>query len=148
MTKRKLITVGLGVMVMGGVALQLVPYGRNQVNPPVVKEPGWDSPATRALVKRACFNCHSHETVWPWYGKIAPASWLVYHDVVEARSELNFSNWQDGLRPAESPGLIRMKVLAGKMPPIQYRLAHPEARLSNAEKQQLINGLTATIQGK
>jgi Haem-binding domain len=145
MTVKKLIAYGLCLAVAGGIALQLVPYGRNQVNPPVVKEPSWDTPATRALVKRACFNCHSHETVWPWYAKIAPASWLVYHDVVEARAELNFSNWQDGMIPGESPGLIQMKVLADKMPPIQYRLAHPEARLTAAEKQQLIKGLTITI---
>ena len=54
------------VAVVLGVAVQFVPYGRERTNPPVVKEPAWDSPATRAMVKRACFNCHSHETEWPW----------------------------------------------------------------------------------
>jgi hypothetical protein len=134
--------------VVGTIALQVVPYGRNQANPPVVKEPAWDLPATRALVKRVCFNCHSHETAWPWYAKIAPVSWLIYHDVTEGREELNFSQWHDGKLQGENPGYIRLKVLANTMPPIQYRLMHPEARMNAAEKQQLIDGLTATINKK
>lgn len=145
MNLKKMLLAGLGLAGVSVIAIQVVPYGRNQVNPPVVKEPAWNSPATRALVKRACFNCHSHETVWPWYAKVAPASWLVYRDVMEAREKLNFSNWQDGMMPAESPGVIKKELLGNDMPPIQYRLAHPEARLSPAEKQQLIDGLTATI---
>jgi len=145
MTLKKMLVYGVGLAVAGGVVAQVVPYGRNQTNPPVVKEPAWDSPATRALVKRVCFNCHSHETIWPWYAKVAPASWLVYHDVKEAREKLNFSNWQDGLLPAESPGVIKKEVQGDDMPPIQYRLAHPEARMTEAEKQQLIQGLTVTI---
>ena len=57
------------------VVMQLVPYGRDHSNPPVTAEPNWDSPETRALFKRACFDCHSNETVWPWYAYVAPFSW-------------------------------------------------------------------------
>lgn len=148
MSLRKLLQYGVSAAFLVGVAIQFVPYGKEQVNPPVVREPLWDKPQTRALVKRACFNCHSHETIWPWYAKIAPASWLVHWDVKEARGKLNFSDWQDGLQPGESPGRIKNEVTSGKMPPFQYRIAHPEARLSEAEVQQLVEGLTLTINGK
>jgi hypothetical protein len=62
------------ILVGGFLLIQLVPYGRAHANPPVVKEPAWDSPTTRALAKRACFDCHSNETVWPWYTNVAPVS--------------------------------------------------------------------------
>ena len=61
------------------VAIQLVPYGRDHTNPPIAGEPAWDAPATRTLVKQACFDCHSNETKWPLYASIAPASWLVQY---------------------------------------------------------------------
>ena len=56
------------------LAIQLIPYGRRHTNPPLVGEPVWDQAATRALAARACFDCHSHETRWPWYSHLAPVS--------------------------------------------------------------------------
>lgn len=136
----------LGILV-AGITIQLIPYGRNHANPPVVREPAWNSPATRELAKTACFDCHSNETTWPWYSKIAPLSWLVYWDVVEGRKELNFSDWQDGLRKSEHAGEIVKEVLEGEMPPLQYYIAHPEARLDDRSKKLLIDGLEATAAG-
>jgi hypothetical protein len=63
------------------VLIQLVPFGRDHTNPVVTAEPRWDSPVTRELADRACFDCHSNETEWPWYAGVAPVSWLVYRDV-------------------------------------------------------------------
>jgi mono/diheme cytochrome c family protein len=130
------------------LAIQLVPYGRDHKNPPVVREPAWESEATRQLVRRACFDCHSNQTNWPWYAGVAPASWLVYNDVAEGRESLNFSDWLDGRREGEKGDEIRKEIEEGEMPPFQYRLAHPESRLSGAEKQSLIKGLTATLNGR
>lgn len=134
-------------MLLGGcvalLAVQLIPYGRNHTNPPVLREPAWDSPDTRSLTKRTCFACHSHETVWPWYSRIAPVSWLVQHDVDEGREELNFSDWRGGTREGERRGKIGREISEGEMPPFIFRLAHPEARLSGTEKQRLIDGLAA-----
>jgi hypothetical protein len=131
-------------VVIGLAAIQAVPYGSNHVKPPVIREPLWDSAETRALAKRACFDCHSHETVWDaWYTMVAPASWLVQYDVDEGRKELNFSDWGRG-REGERPDKIGREVSKGEMPPLQYRLAHPEARLSEAEKRRLADGLAAT----
>ncbi|HEX7229427.1 MAG TPA: heme-binding domain-containing protein [Candidatus Binatia bacterium] len=75
------------------LAIQLIPYGHDHTNPPVHAEPAWDNPRTRELAARACFDCHSDQTVWPWYSNIAPISWLIQRDVEKGRSELNFSEW-------------------------------------------------------
>lgn len=125
-------------------AIQLVPYGKEHRNPAVVKEPRWNSPATRVLAKRACFDCHSNETIWPWYSRIAPVSWLVQWDVNSGRKALNFSAWENGLREGENPKKIREELLEGEMPPIQYTLFHAEAKLTKEERQQLADGLSAT----
>jgi hypothetical protein len=72
------------------VVIQFVPVDRS--NPPVTSEvPA--SPEARAVLRRACYDCHSNETVWPWYSKVAPVSWLVARDVHKGREELNFSTW-------------------------------------------------------
>jgi len=133
------------VLIVGFGLIQLVPYGRDHINPPVTSEPAWDSPATKALARKACFDCHSNETVWPAYSSIAPGSWLIYRDVAKGRSRMNFSEW-----PAAGGGglmaLAAQKVERGKMPPLRYKLAHSGARLSDAEKQQLIAGFKASAQ--
>ena len=88
---------GLGLL-LALVAIQVVPSGHRSVNPAIIAEPAWDSPVTRALAKQACFDCHSNETVWPAYSRVAPVSWLIQHDVSEGRAVLNFSKWQGARR--------------------------------------------------
>lgn len=130
------------ILVAGGVLAQFVPYGRNRANPPVAAEPSWDSARTRELFFTACRDCHSHETHWPWYSSIAPVSWLVYYDVEEGRSHFNVSRWGQGKQDAdEAAGKLR----EGEMPLWYYLPTHPEARLSDAEKQELVRGLVATF---
>ncbi len=100
-------------------------------------------PETRTLAQRACFDCHSNETVWPVYSCIAPASLLLWRHVTEGREHLNFSEWdrgQDRIREVEE------QVQSGEMPPWDYLLMHPSARLTDAEKEQLLAGLEATLQ--
>ena len=132
----------IGLILVGFLLIQLIPYGRNHTNPPVTQEPAWDTPQTRELAKRACFDCHSDETIWLWYSNIAPVSWLVYRDVAEGRRRLNFSEWN---RPRFRSGEMGRIVLEGRMPPSFYLPLHPSARLSASEKLLLINGLTATL---
>ena len=124
------------------VAIQFVPYGREHTNPPVRQEPAWDSPQTRALVERACFDCHSNQTEWPWYANEAPVSWLVQHDVEEGRGALNFSEFD---RPQEEAHEAAEEVEEGNMPMPIFLITHPEARLSDAERAQLVGGLRATL---
>ena len=139
---RRLFKIGLISLVGLTVAIQAVPYGRAHDNPPVRSEPQWDSPVTRDLVVRACFDCHSNETIWPWYANIAPISWLTTRDVDEGRDELNFSEWGSGEQ--ETDDLVE-SVLDGEMPPFYYGWDHSSARLSEAETPQLIEGLRATF---
>ena len=127
-----------------GVLIQFVPYGRDHVNPPVHREPAWDSGRTRELAVRACFDCHSNETRWPWYSHVAPVSWLMQRDVDRGRGELNFSEWD---RRQEEADDAAEEVTEGRMPPRAYRISHPEARLSSAEKEDLRRGLRASISG-
>jgi len=140
--KRAVLVVG-GILVVGFVAMQLVPI--NRINPPVVSEPNWDSPQTRELAQRACFDCHSNETTWPWYSYVAPASWLVAHDVQEGRRSFNFSDWQNVRGERRGAGEMAEVIRTGWMPPASYLLTHPQAHLTQAEQDALIQGLSATL---
>jgi hypothetical protein len=106
-------------------------------------EPTWDSPQTRALAARACFDCHSNLTKWRWYSNIAPVSWLVQADVDGGRGALNFSEWD---RPQDvGAGDVVEAVRGGSMPPWYYTLLHANASLDAADKNALTRGLEATF---
>lgn len=141
---KRIIIWGLLIVVGGFLLIQLVPYGRDHNNPSVTSEPDWDSQQTRELAQRACFDCHSNETVWPWYSQVAPVSWLVQHDTEEGRQHLNFSTWDSGGKGREPEEAIET-LTEGEMPPTAYLTTHPEARLTATEKQALVVGLRATI---
>jgi hypothetical protein len=141
---KRIIIIILAVLVGAFLLIQLIPYGHQHTNPPVVQEPNWDSAQTRELAQRACFDCHSNEVVWPWYSNIAPVSWLVQRDVEEGQQHLNFSDWGLVREPYEIPEAIQ----EGYMPPSQYLIMHPDARLTQAEKAALVSGLQATIRGQ
>ena len=125
-----------------GVLIQLIPFGRDHTNPADAKEPAWDSAATKDLVRRACFDCHSNQTLWPWYSHVAPVSWLVQRDVNGGRRHLNFTEWDKPQRHAKD---IAEQVKQGDMPPWFYLPMHPAARLTDAEKQALIDGAEKTL---
>jgi hypothetical protein len=122
-----------------------------QTDLPVVAEPAWDSHQTRGLAQRACFDCHSNQTVWPWYDRLPVSSWIVVLDTVRGRRALNFSEWgtaQAGGEGGEGRGgrgLARV-IENGSMPPAAYILLHPDANLNAQEKQQLIQGLQNSLQ--
>jgi hypothetical protein len=201
---------GMILMILAGllaivfIAIQFIPV--NRTNPTVSTPIKWNSPETEALARRACMDCHSNETVWPWYANIAPASWLVYYDVQQGRSRLNFSTMAAGVgprgfenptndlafqigrlmagggseggpgeagrgfnppaggqRPTLQPGQtqpsgqfpggrtggrgsdIADQIQKGNMPPANYLLIHPAAKLSDAEKKLLIDGLSTSL---
>ena len=105
----------------------------------------WDPPVTaevqapddvKAVLHRACWDCHSNQTVWPWYSRVAPVSFLVYRDVVEGRKHLNFSEWDklNDKRRAHKQKEVGEQVQEGEMPPWFYTPMHPDAKLSDADK--------------
>lgn len=126
--RRKLLW-ALAVLAVLLVAAQLLPVPRD--NPPVTADLA--APAeVRSVVKASCYGCHSNETVWPWYSRVAPASWLVAYDVREGRAELNFSDWESlpPERRLKKLKEMRQEIAEGEMPPWIYRVAHPEALLT------------------
>lgn len=139
---KKIFIYAIIVLIVGFLALQLFPYGRRHTNPDVVAEPSWDSPHTRQLAERACFDCHSNETSWPWYSNIAPVSWLIQRDVEEGRNVLNFSEWTGRYHEVDE---IPEVISYGAMPPSYFMVMHPNARLTAQEKQELITGMQKTL---
>ena len=118
------------------ILIQFIPYGHQHTNPPVTKEPAWDSPQTRALAKRACFDCHSNETRWPWYSNVAPMSWLVQDDVDGGRHHLNFSEFDKKQGHAHHAA---EEIENGDTPIWFYVPMHSEAKLTADEKAALIS---------
>ncbi len=143
--RKRLLRGGFVGLVGLSLAIQLVPYGHAHSNPPVRREPAWDSPQTRELAARACYGCHSNQTDWPWYSHVAPLSWLFQRDVEVGRRALNFSEW--GRRQpaaADSDEAVERH----RMPPLHYILLSPDARLSAGEREWLVRGLAATFEDK
>jgi len=129
--------VALGVLA-AGLLLQLFPGRRS--NPPVehdVQAP----PQIESILRRACYDCHSHETAWPWYSRFAPISWWLVDHVDHARGDLNFSDWPVLDFEARSLALrdIEKQVASGEMPLWSYKLLHPDARLSDADREAIVD---------
>lgn len=128
--------IGLGLVVIL-VGLQLRPVDRS--NPPVQSELSTPNEVGR-LLRRACYDCHSNETRWPWYSHVAPVSWFITGDVEHARRHLNFTEWPVS-DPEEQEHLfeeIHKEVSEGDMPLWSYKLMHRDARLTAAERDVLL----------
>jgi hypothetical protein len=119
------------------VAIQFLPVERT--NPPVVGDLQ-ASPEVKAVIRRACYDCHSNETVWPWYSHLAPVSWLVSDDVIEGRERLNFSEWSTWTpaRQASTQREAADEVKAHKMPLWFYTPLHPDAVLTDADRALIV----------
>lgn len=132
------------------LALQL--FNPSTTNPPI--DPKLDfaqvaNPPADVLqnLKAACYDCHSNETQWPWYARIAPVSFWVNHHVQEGREKLNFSEY--GKPQKEGDDEVVETIQEGEMPLKSYTALgmHPEARLSAAQKQVLIDWFSARANG-
>jgi len=134
MSKPSVFKIGLSIVAAIFIGIQFIPVAKT--NPPVTGDLE-APPAVHSILKRACYDCHSNETKWPWYCKIAPASMLIAKDVNEGREYLNFSIWkelsEDGRLNIKKE--IWEKVSKGEMPLPQYKLAHPEAKITDTDKQ-------------
>jgi hypothetical protein len=133
--RKKFLLRAVGVVVFLLVAAQFVqPERANPRSDPAAsfRAVANPHPGVAAIVERSCRDCHSNQTVWPWYSRVSPVSWMVANDVKEGRTKLNFSQWNIyGTEMSQ----IRLReaceqVKAGKMPLPHYLPLHPEARLS------------------
>jgi len=141
-----LLSAGLGLAL-----IQLLPVKRAS-NPAVIPshtiEAGLNVPApVEVILNNACKDCHSHQTRWPWYARVAPLSWMVAGDVGRARRAMDLSEWteQAGARPGIAMGTL-LAACAGvesqRMPPAGYRRLHPKARLSEVQVDTLCEWAT------
>ncbi|MBV8843376.1 MAG: heme-binding domain-containing protein [Bryobacterales bacterium] len=105
------------------------------------------NPEAKAVILRACRNCHSEKTEWPWYSFVAPVSWLLESDVSRARGHMNFSHWEEYTTDQRFALLnqILAVVSARAMPPARYRLLHPEASLSDTDADRIIRWARAEM---
>jgi hypothetical protein len=135
------------VSVLTLVAIQGV--GCERKNPPVLADFA-GPPAVKAVMQRACYDCHSNETSWPWYTRLAPASWMIHRDVMDGRDALNFSDWETlpvG-KQSELQTEIGEEVASGSMPPRFYLPLHAHATLSDADKIAIQAWSTGPRQGR
>ena len=119
------------------ILIQFIPLDRS--NPPVTEEihiPGNLKP----IIQKACYDCHSNETRWPWYAYVAPISFLIVKHVQDGREEVNFSTWDkyDLDKKLDILEEIEEKVRKDKMPLKQYVWIHKDARLTPQEKEDII----------
>ena len=121
------------------IAIQFMQPRRT--NPPVIPSKSLDAyvPApgeVQSILNRACGNCHSNHTAWPWYSHIAPLSWVITDDVNEGRRHMNFEDWEAQADPKDVrdrlAGICKETQEKG-MPPFSYRILHPESRLKPNE---------------
>ncbi len=142
MAKYRRVLIGIVVVVVVGLLIiQVVPV-MGRTNPPVQSQLKWSSPEGEKLARAACFDCHSNETVWPWYSYIAPISWLTVHDVQEGRQKLNFSDLSAGEVEMDE---ITGQIQRGAMPPAYYMVTHPDARLTDQQKSVLIAAIQSAL---
>lgn len=137
MTRARYLTGAAALAAALVVGIQFVPVDRTNPEPvsPVT------APAeVLEILDRACFDCHSHRTRWPWYSRLAPVSWWLAHHVDEGRGDLNFDVWPV-FDPDERELYLRdieQQLVKGEMPPGYYKIAHPEARLTASEVDVLL----------
>lgn len=131
----------IALLCIGFVVLQINAARRDYVNPPVVSQPMWPSAYAEGLARRACFDCHSNETQWPWYAYTWPMGATVEYDVRKGRELLNFSEWTDDCCPTALVEQMAIVVNNGQMPLPHYLALHPEAQLTYVERGVLTNAL-------
>ncbi len=126
--KLRIALIVLGVIIVA----QIIPVKRDN---PQETGPVQVSEDLQGVLTKACLDCHSNQTVWPWYSKVAPVSWVIARHVKEGREHLNFSDWEN-LEPRKKDKLraeIYDEVAEGEMPPKGYLQLHPEARISGSD---------------
>jgi hypothetical protein len=129
MKKKKIAITCLVILVVIFVVIQFIPV--NLINPPIESDmPAL--PAVKAILKVSCYDCHSNETIWPWYSRVAPISWLLANDAKEGREKVNFSTWNSYTPEKQSRRISEAmdEIREGGMPPWYYTIKHTDAKIT------------------
>ena len=126
------------VLVVGFIAIQF--YRPDRTNPPVVEAETLEANANvpenvKKILERSCNDCHSNQTVYPWYSNVAPFSWLLVNHIEDGRRHLNYSTWAtyDNKRKRKKLDETCDEVTSGDMPHKQYLWIHSDAKLSQED---------------
>jgi hypothetical protein len=141
------------VLALGLFSIVAQTYGPARTNPPIHAEQQIGAylaaeAATPGILERSCNDCHSNRTVWPWYSRVAPVSWLIVSDVNRGRQRVNFSEWGSYSADKRSKLLVAIckEVTEGDMPPITYTPMHSSAKLAKADVQEICRWTAAARQ--
>lgn len=130
-----------------GIFAALQWFNPASTNPPVKNDflaAAKPAAAIAASLRAACYDCHSHETRWPFYARTAPISWLIASDVSGGRAHLNFSEWPtEPERAAKKLDRINEVLDYREMPPKKYTLIHTDARLTEGQRKEILDWTTA-----
>ena len=141
---------GLTVVAVLFIIIQFVPVQRNtkenyQSSFSIISDSPIKAEVT-AMLQTACWDCHSNQTVYPWYNKIAPISWYLARHINNGKKHLNFDNWNDydlAKRAHKGEEIIEV-IEENEMPLFSYTLLHPDAKLSEEQKEILIQYFSHT----
>lgn len=129
---------------LAGVFVIMQFFQINKTNPPVRQEQDFitlSQPPEKIeqILRTACYDCHSHETSYPWYTNVAPISWWIRHHIDEGREHLDFSVWAEYDAEKQDHKLEECveEVEQGKMPLSSYTIVHRKAELSETERREL-----------
>jgi hypothetical protein len=137
------------IFVLVVVAFGLLQFANpRRTNPPVVSDlmaTNAPPPQVASMLHTACYDCHSSETRWPWYSRVAPMSWLVVKDVNDGRDALNLSDWPASKPERAAKRLEDMseEISYAEMPPKKYTAIHTDARLTDSQRKELTDWLDA-----
>jgi len=151
MTRRRLF-LAVGLLVVVFLLVQLFPVGAIFVSMQRVEDPparqtfDWPTADAADITRRACYDCHSNETVWPWYANIAPGSWLMTRHVNNGRAVLNFSEIDFEAVADASHFMDHARWhIYNDMPPRPYLLLHPDANLTDAQRELVLSDLETLL---
>ncbi len=148
--KKVLIKKILIVLLVVFVVIQFIPTKRNQSDkmlPTDITLVYHVPKDVQSIIKISCYNCHSNNTIYPWYNKVQPVAWLLLFHIEEGKSEINFSEFGSySMRKRKS----KLKAMAheikeGDMPLFSYTLIHRDARISGSQKVLLLNWINKEI---
>ncbi|WP_339757189.1 heme-binding domain-containing protein [uncultured Winogradskyella sp.] len=139
------------ILLIAFVGIQFIPTKRNQsdVVPITDIHVIYNVPKqVETIFKTSCYDCHSNNTSYPWYNKIQPVAWLLENHIDEGKSELNFNEFGDysGRRQKSKLKSIASQIRDNEMPLSSYTIIHQDAKLSEKERELVIQWVDKTIE--
>lgn len=144
----KIIKIIAIVLLLAFVGIQFIPTTRNQSDTIPSTDFMLVNNVPETIQKKlqvSCYDCHSNNTQYPWYNNVQPVAWFLEDHINEAKSELNFNEW-DSLSTRRKKSKLRSiikQIESGEMPLNSYTLIHKDAEFLEKEAEEMINWITS-----